>query len=960
VNCSVGTCLTDGNCGCSYAVQDCHDTDACTQDFCDPGTGECFHPLLDCPPIGTEPNQCIEYSCVSEDEEHPCVATPRNGQRCEIDTNECLYGVCVTGPNSTWCNENPFDPIPLPPPPSQCCYYTCDPDMGIFPLCNTSSPCNTDDQCYNFECMFNANTSQCSCGIVSVKPHPGDDICTTYVCDPEVGWIPDYADGFPCGSPSDSTCDRPDTCMTGVCQPNYSPSSTPCAGETLCKEAANCTGTGLCAAQLNKQDSLSCGPSTGVCDPGNVCSSGSCVNNFASNGTICGPAHECHSLDICNGLGACVHGPSLPDGTSCGVAEICGSRNCSSGVCVNILLVGNICNASEFDCQLDAVCTGSNFYCPDRFAASESTLCRTGTGCFSDAYCDGQNFTCPEIPPINCDDSNLCTLDSCVRNATSGKACCAYQNLTCTDTTLCVEYTCDPLLGCQGSSVACNDNNTCTVSSCVNGSGCQFTPRPSDTQCDDGDECTVDDVCGPAANCSGVPLCSPKQCASVVCSAGDCIYSPANQTQNCTPTTAQTCPGGLTPCLAGYTCQGVSCLPLYHPASTLCRAAVDECDLPDYCSGSSACCPLDIKATAGTPCGSGTHVCGAEQCIAGLCQQVDLNTGQICNASSNPCELDAVCLADQFDCPPKETAVPCCLESEECDSLEACEDNLCVIQPQGCELSGCFDNVECMMPSCNNASKKCEYVLDDALCQEEDFCMTYSCSPVFQCLSGVNVGQLCNSSENCSRPEWMYTYWDCSMNSIEYPSFTFCQSVCVFGICTQHDILIAAINGSCGTAFQSGCLAVPIPGCCHEDLDCFDENSTDCSRQRCSNNTCEAYNATAPECCAVDSDCGEASGCDYYTCSDNACELTSIPCPTTLLPPSAPPTSSPPPTDTTDTTATPIPALPSAGPGEALMFVAPLLCCFFGLIFLRRRHHHHHHNHRHRDDRVQSRVPTRY
>jgi hypothetical protein len=238
-------------------------------------------------------------------------------------------------------------------------------------------------------------------------------------------------------------------------------------------------------------------------------------------------------------------------------------------------------------------------------------------------------------------------------------------------------------------------------------------------------------------------------------------------------------------------------MPVYHSALTICRVAVDDCDLPDYCSGSSACCPLDVKATNGASCGTGEHVCGAERCFNGVCNQVDLNTGAICNASSNPCEQDALCQSGQVDCPGKESIVPCCLDNDECGTLEACEDNVCVVQPQGCELDGCFDNVGCMMGTCNETTKLCDYRLDDLLCQEEDICMVYSCSPVVLCLSGVNVGQQCSDNANCSRPARTETHWDCSLNFIEYPSLVFCQIACVFGVCSQEDVFIPAINGTC-------------------------------------------------------------------------------------------------------------------------------------------------------------------
>nr|XP_008121636.1 PREDICTED: disintegrin and metalloproteinase domain-containing protein 26A-like [Anolis carolinensis] len=46
---------------------------------------------------------------------------------------------------------------------------------------------------------------------------------------------------------------------------------------------------------------------------------------------------------------------------------------------------------------------------------------------------------------------------------------------------------------------------------------------------------------------------------------------------------------------------------------TLCREAVNECDLPEYCSGDSADCPADVYKMDGIPCGTDHH------CYFGAC-----------------------------------------------------------------------------------------------------------------------------------------------------------------------------------------------------------------------------------------------------------------------------------------------------------------------------------------------------
>ncbi|EEC01550.1 zinc metalloproteinase, putative [Ixodes scapularis] len=49
-------------------------------------------------------------------------------------------------------------------------------------------------------------------------------------------------------------------------------------------------------------------------------------------------------------------------------------------------------------------------------------------------------------------------------------------------------------------------------------------------------------------------------------------------------------------------------------AATLCRDAVTECDLPEYCDGTSEFCPVDVHVQDGTECGGGKAYCFRKQC----------------------------------------------------------------------------------------------------------------------------------------------------------------------------------------------------------------------------------------------------------------------------------------------------------------------------------------------------------
>lgn len=58
---------------------------------------------------------------------------------------------------------------------------------------------------------------------------------------------------------------------------------------------------------------------------------------------------------------------------------------------------------------------------------------------------------------------------------------------------------------------------------------------------------------------------------------------------------------------------------------TLCRPATDgQCDLPEFCSGSSASCPPDVYVQDGNDCGYGTGYC-----YHGRCQSLELQCKRV-------------------------------------------------------------------------------------------------------------------------------------------------------------------------------------------------------------------------------------------------------------------------------------------------------------------------------------------
>ena len=83
--------------------------------------------------------------------------------------------------------------------------------------------------------------------------------------------------------------------------------------------------------------------------------------------------------------------------------------------------------------------------------------------------------------PVNCDDSNACTMDYCDPQV----AMCKNDYLDCDDDNECTEDSCDPFVGCVNQLKDCDDGDPCTEGdACVDGDcvpGDDICPEPCET-----------------------------------------------------------------------------------------------------------------------------------------------------------------------------------------------------------------------------------------------------------------------------------------------------------------------------------------------------------------------------------------------------------------------------------------------------------------------------------------------
>src|SRR5207253_7344236 len=106
----------------------------------------------------------------------------------------------------------------------------------------------------------------------------------------------------------------------------------------------------------------------------------------------------------------------------------------------------------------------------------DTNVCNGTEGCnpatvFTDPINgDPRQGQCFAGTPLNCDDTNACTADTC--DPTNG---CVHTPVNCNDSNACTTDTCDATNGCVHTAVSCDDTNACTTDTCDATNGCVHT-----------------------------------------------------------------------------------------------------------------------------------------------------------------------------------------------------------------------------------------------------------------------------------------------------------------------------------------------------------------------------------------------------------------------------------------------------------------------------------------------------
>ena len=578
--------------------------------------------------------------------------------------------------------------------------------------------------------------------------------CTGDSCAGEPGCVNEVLASGDCSD--DNPCTVADHCVEGTCIGDF----VECDDGNPCTANA-CTATGGCQYT----------PIPSECDDGQACTLGDhCVD-----GDCIGAPVDC----------ACLTDPDcaeLEDGDLCNGTLLCDTSGLPYQCVVDPATVVDCPEPTGDDAIcLAAACNPTTGQCAP-VPAHEGLLCDAQDACVVNSACNGG--VCIGGDPVNCNDGDSCTDDSCDSEVgcvqTHNAAPCSDGD-ACTTLDQCVDGLC---VG--GPALECGDGNPCTEDTCVAG-GCAHVA--TDGACDDGNACTVGDQC----------------------QAGKCTHT------------------GLAPCDDDNVCTTDSCDPATGCLFLLNQGPCDDgdvCSLGDHCHIGECESSGTLNCDDGNPCTNNS--CNPEVgCVfppaAGACDDGSLCTtedtcknGLCVGTGFLWCDDEDACTDDSCDsdvgCQHVHNQEPC-NDGNPCTTVDQCQAGVCT----GSGALECDDSKVCTDDSCDPATG-CTYVANVAVCDDADKCTT-----VDQCAGGTCVGsvpKVCDDSNLCTfetcDPKLGCVYTN---NNLPCDDVDVCTDgdQCSGGMCLPGGPLdcdddVQCTTDSCDPA--TGCSHLTTPGCC--------------------------------------------------------------------------------------------------------------------------------------------------
>ena len=529
---------------------------------------------------------------------------------------------------------------------------------------------------------------------------------------------------------------------------------------SACKSDGECPQGFACVAEPG-DDVGQCRKVSGVCQ----CSPMAIEDKLATECSHASPYGVCEGLRGCgaDGLSAC----SAPVPT----AEICNGLDddCDGSTDAGIAVAPCINSSALGVCTGQTACVAGKVTCSGPIPAKESCNGK-------DDDCDGQ------IDENACDDGNPCTEDAC--DLSLGGCLFAQVSKPCNDSDVCTTDDVCSAGKCQGAPVNCDDGDGCTLDTCdakASQPGCQHAPDPG-AACDDADPCTGDDVCmpkGATLTCSGTGLADGAACKDgspctikAACLAGKCKPS-ATACDDGNPCTDDTCDAAgngackhfyniaacddNNACTIGDACFAGKCVGL----------GKTNCDDQDPCTSDA--CDAKLGGCANTPKTGGSCTDGNLCTTGDACTVVDGKA--VCAGTGLKCDDGKACTSDAcnpaFGCEYVFVSGPCD-DGDKCTSKDHCQAGQCTPGEYSC--GECQSNADCKSKEDGNL---CNGTM---ICEKQGHTCVVDPSTVVKCAApgggagvclkaicdaktakcvytGANDGKSCDDSNACTNKD---------------------------------------------------------------------------------------------------------------------------------------------------------------------------------------------------------------
>ena len=523
------------------------------------------------------------------------------------------------------------------------------------------------------------------------------------------------------------------TCLAGACVKwKCTPKATDCSKDG--KSLAVCDATGqltvefpcpaahLCVDKACKKQV--CKPLAAVCK-GNVVFTCGASGMKEEKSKDCGKdvcvAGACKKKTCAKGSATCSDAKSrkVCNATETGFDVVpCGAQQaCDKGVCA-----AKVCTAKATKCVGSAVWTcnavGTNWAKTKTCGAKQACA----KGACVDLKCTPGEAKCDGL-----------TLRTCAQDGLSWRA------KACADGNACTADACDAQKGgCSfGPPKACKSSTVCAVGACDAKTGfCQFVPKAG--ACDDGNKCTVKDVCaagkcapGTVMACNDGNACTADTCAK---STGKCSYKPMSEGAKCAD-------GSI--CTVGV-CKKRIC----KPAGLRCAGdEVQVCDASGTTWKGQTNCATAKQACAAGKCVAATCTVGARLCHKGQLATCNADgksyTTKSCD-DNNACTTD-VCAGQPLDCAHPATKT--------CDDGFGCTDDICDTITGVCtnptKKGACDDGKDCTVDWCSTKTGKCAHktAAVTAACNDNNVCTTDDKCAVGGC---AGTPRTCSDGDPCT------------------------------------------------------------------------------------------------------------------------------------------------------------------------------------------------------------------